>query len=65
MPVYEYECTRCGHCLEVAHGAAQDPKTIADKLQCPCCKNKTELKRIISKSSFSLKGRGWAKEGYK
>ena len=58
MPIYEYRCKKCDHSFEklMRHNERDDTQL------CPKCENKT--KRIVSKSSFSLKGGGWASDGY-
>jgi putative FmdB family regulatory protein len=42
MPIYEFECTRCGHCFEqiMKVGAAAPP--------CPACRMKETKRRIVS-----------------
>ena len=53
MPCYEYQCVKCGVFTE-------QQLITADKLKnCPICKSSVE--RLISLSSFSLKGSGWTK----
>ena len=66
MPIYEYECQKCGERIEVMQRISEDPLK-----KCPTetCKDKKkvcggELKKLISSTSFSLKGGGWAKDGY-
>ena len=51
MPIYEYQCATCGT-IEVT-------QRITDKAlsKCPTCKSK--VKRLISNTSFQLKGTGW------
>jgi putative FmdB family regulatory protein len=57
MPIYEYVCEKCGKKYNVIFKIDEDQKTI------PCdCGHKE--KKIISVSSFVLKGTGWAKDGY-
>ncbi|MEI8054541.1 MAG: zinc ribbon domain-containing protein [bacterium] len=53
MPIYEYKCQNCGHSFE------QLQKT-TDKLlsTCPEC-GKKQLKKLVSNTSFQLKGTGW------
>ena len=53
MPIYEYECTQCGHHLEALQKASEEPLT-----ECPECMHAT-LQKQISASSFQLKGTGW------
>lgn len=57
MPIYEYECAKCEKVAEVWQSI-----TGAGDVKCPECFE--TMKRIISKSSFQLKGTGWAKHGY-
>ena len=57
---YEYECTH----PECKHTWEEDQKITAQSIGvCPKCKQQT-AKRLISKSSFILKGDGWFKDGY-
>jgi len=57
MPIYEYECQSCQGVIEIWQGLADDPVDV-----CPSCDGM--LKKIISKSSFQLKGGGWFADGY-
>lgn len=52
MPFYEYECTKCNHHTEIF-------QKISDKPVSKCEKCKGRMKRLISQSSFHLKGAGW------
>lgn len=52
MPIYEYACEKCGHHLEVMQKMSDKPLT-----RCPNCKGK--LEKVISQTSFQLKGSGW------
>lgn len=52
MPVYEYQCTACGR-VEEAFQKISDPPLET----CEQCKG--SLKKLISHSSFHLKGSGW------
>ena len=54
MPIYEYRCAECHQvfeewCKQVDDGHASRP--------CPICKGAS--KRLISNTSFALKGGGW------
>jgi|SRR6185503_14305986 len=51
MPIYEYQCDKCG-VIEVTQRITE--KALA---KCPTCKSK--VKRLISNTSFQLKGTGW------
>ena len=57
MPIYEYLCTDtgCNNKFEVFQ-KLNEPKI----KYCPHCNNKS-LKKLISTSSFVLKGSGWYK----
>ncbi len=57
MPVYEYECNDCHKVFEVQQKMADDPLTV-----CPECEG--DLKKLMSMSSFQLKGSGWYADGY-
>ncbi|MCP4023178.1 MAG: zinc ribbon domain-containing protein [Desulfobacteraceae bacterium] len=52
MPVYEYQCTECGQ-IEEAFQKISDPELET----CGHCRG--SLKKLISQSSFHLKGSGW------
>ncbi len=53
MPIYEYECSACGHRLEAFQKMSEAPLT-----ECPECK-KTTLNKLVSAAGFQLKGTGW------
>ena len=57
MPVYEYECSDCKNVFEVQQKMADKPLTV-------CSECNGRLKKIISSSSFQLKGGGWYSDGY-
>jgi putative FmdB family regulatory protein len=58
MPIYEYECAKCESDFEVEQRITEDPiKT------CPKCKSR-RVKRVISRTSFVLKGGGWYSDLY-
>jgi putative FmdB family regulatory protein len=52
MPIYEYECTQCGSIEEVLQNFSDKPHK-----KCPACSGK--LHKLISHSTFHLKGSGW------
>jgi len=56
MPTYRYKCSK-GHEFEAVEKITDDPRTC-----CIECKEKVE--RMITQTSFVLKGKGWAKDGY-
>ena len=53
MPVYEYECSACGHRFEEWQKINDKPVKV-----CPKCKAR-KVERLISHTSFQLKGGGW------
>ncbi len=53
MPIYEYQCTACHKVFEEWHKHADDIRS----LPCPACKGEAE--RLISNTTFMLKGGGW------
>ncbi len=58
MPIYEYACAACGHQFEEWQKITDKPvKT------CPKCKAK-KVERLISATSFHLKGGGWYSDLY-
>ncbi len=52
MPIYEYECAGCGQIEEAFQKISEAPLET-----CRHCKGK--LNKLISQSSFHLKGSGW------
>lgn len=52
MPIYEYECTKCNKINEIIQKFSDEPLK-----NCPICGG--ELRKLISQSSFILKGNGW------
>jgi len=57
MPIYEYQCSKCGKVHEIWQKISESPLT-----KCPDCKGKME--RLISATAFALKGSGWYKTDY-
>jgi putative FmdB family regulatory protein len=51
VPVYEYECGKCG-VFEQSQRISEPALT-----KCPTCRRK--VRRLISSTSFQLKGSGW------
>jgi putative FmdB family regulatory protein len=52
MPIYEYECLQCGKTTEAMQKFSEAPLT-----SCEQCSG--ELHKLISMSTFHLKGSGW------
>lgn len=57
MPIYEYNCKSCKKHFEVLQKISDKPLAT-----CPDCGK--PVKRLISQTSFTLKGGGWYKDGY-
>jgi putative FmdB family regulatory protein len=58
MPIYEYHCEKCGHEFEVLQKHFD-----VDEVPCETCGG--TAKRMISNTSFVLKGTGWYVTDYK
>lgn len=52
MPIYEYKCTNCDEQFEVTQRITDKPLST-----CELCGG--QLKRLITNTSFLLKGSGW------
>ena len=59
MPIYEYKCSNCGHRLEKLQKMSDEPLK-----ECPEC-NEASLSKLVSASSFKLKGTGWYETDFK
>ena len=57
MPLYEYRCRKCGELTEVLQKLSDPPLR-----RCRRCRG--TLDKLISRTSFQLKGGGWFNEGY-
>jgi putative FmdB family regulatory protein len=58
MPIYEYLCEKCEHEFEREQRITDPPvKT------CPKCRSR-KVKKLISRTSFVLKGSGWYSDLY-
>jgi len=58
MPVYEYACEKCKHEFEAEQRISDEPIRT-----CPKCRAR-KVKRLISRTSFVLKGSGWYSDLY-
>ncbi|MFH0900232.1 MAG: zinc ribbon domain-containing protein [Pseudomonadota bacterium] len=58
MPIYEYACDGCGQEFEAWQGITEPPIGY-----CPQCRG-TNVRKLVSLSSFSLKGTGWYATDY-
>ena len=52
MPLYEYECERCGKRLEVIQKFSDEPLTV-------CAECGGRLHRLLSSPAVQFKGTGW------
>jgi putative FmdB family regulatory protein len=52
MPIYEYECTKCGERIEVIRKMSDPPLK-----RCRACSGK--LQRLLSPVGIQFKGSGW------
>lgn len=57
MPVYEYQCSDCQNVFEVQQKLTDPPLT-----DCPECSG--PVRKLVSMTSFQLKGGGWYNDGY-
>ena len=57
MPIYEYECSKCGHVFEKIQGFSASSNG-----RCPVCEGKAS--RLLSQCTFHLKGGGWYATDY-
>lgn len=59
MPIYEYRCGKCGNQIEVM-------QKFSDPAPTPCakCNAADSFEKLISHTSFQLKGGGWYSDLY-
>ncbi|MBN4077382.1 zinc ribbon domain-containing protein [Sulfobacillus acidophilus] len=59
VPIYEFYCKSCKNTQEILQKVSdKDPTT------CSSCGKKQTLKKLVSQTSFHLKGGGWYKDLY-
>ena len=58
MPIYEYRCDKCEREFEAEQRITDDPLR-----SCPHCRSR-KVRRLISQTSFVLKGSGWYSDLY-
>ncbi len=58
MPIYEYACPDCNHRFETIQKISEDPVKV-----CPSC-GAGNVKKLVSATSFVLKGSGWYSDHY-
>ena len=59
MPIYEYECEKCGGVFELIHAVSASPPK---NCETPGCKGTP--RRMVSAGGFILKGDGWYVNDY-
>lgn len=59
MPIYQYQCSECGHQLEALQKMS-DPKLT----DCPQCQA-SALRKQLTAAAFKLKGTGWYETDFK
>lgn len=59
MPLYEFQCPKCAEVAEVMQSYDAPPPS-----PCPKCGAKGPMQRLISRTSFQLKGGGWYADLY-
>jgi putative FmdB family regulatory protein len=52
LPIYEYQCTQCGHRVEALQKLSDPPLEV-----CDACGG--AMKRLVSSPAFQFKGSGW------
>ncbi len=63
MPIYEYECEKCGVTFEAMQTISAKPLKTCMGLGCDG-KDKGKVHRLVSASGFILKGSGWYATDY-
>ena len=63
MPIYEYECDKCGVTFEAMQTMSAKPLKTCNGLGCDD-KDNGKVRRIVSASGFILKGSGWYASDY-
>ncbi len=59
MPIYDFQCTSCGHKLELLRKISEPSTTT-----CPNCQQET-FSKMLSAPSFQLSGSGWYATDFK
>lgn len=59
MPIYDFQCTHCGHKAELMRKISELSTT-----NCPVC-NKQTFNKMLSAPSFQLSGSGWYASDFK
>lgn len=59
MPIYDFQCTDCGHQDEVMRKMSESSTT-----SCPKCEQKT-FSKMLAAPNFQLNGSGWYATDFK
>lgn len=59
MPIYEYECTKCGHEFEIKQSMTEEAKK-----RCPECRGKV-MRVVTGGGGYILKGSGFYATDYR
>ena len=57
MPIYEYECTACGHRFELIQKFSDEPAKV-------CVRCGEPVNKLFSRSAVHFKGTGWYATDY-
>ncbi|WP_374352529.1 FmdB family zinc ribbon protein [Chitinimonas sp.] len=60
MPIYDFQCSACGHRDEIMRKIA-DPAVTS----CPACGASDTFSKMLSAAGFQLKGSGWYATDFK
>ena len=61
MPIYQYECPKCGLSVELVQSFKEKKAPLCMEVGCD---GNQEMETVIGKTSFILKGSSWARDGY-
>ena len=59
MPIYEYECAKCSATIDVLQKIDEPAPA-----KCEKCGAESSMSRMVSRTSFILKGGGWYSDLY-
>jgi len=59
MPIYEYQCGSCMKTIEIIQKFSDSPPS-----QCEQCQERGHMTKLMSQTSFLLKGGGWYDDAY-
>lgn len=59
MPIYEFLCEKCDQTIEIMQKINEPAPE-----ECERCHARQSLKKVVSSTSFHLKGGGWYKDAY-